>query len=161
MMMNWRTLADLDTASKLYVMQTVKLPKKGRTILFDLIKQGPLIVSAKALGLLTPDELLEIMPTLKRKPELKPFLVSACAMLGSQAEPMLKTFLDDESEYVRKAALQIAGRLKLTGLETKIRRMTGQERIARHAVAALKRLGSDVSLYKNHPDASVRELFEG
>ena len=41
----------------------------------------------------------------------------------------LEGFLDDESEYVRKAALQIAGRLKLAGLESKIRRMTGQERI--------------------------------
>jgi hypothetical protein len=117
-------------------------------------------VSAKALGLLTPDELLEIMPTLKRKPELKPYLVRACAVLGSQAEPMLKSFLDDESEYVRKAALQIAGRLKLTGLETKIRRMTGQERIARHSVAALKHMGMDISPYSNHPDVLVRELFK-
>lgn len=158
--MNWHTISDLDTASKLYVMETMSLPKKDRPIVFDLIKKGPVIVSAKALGMLTADELLEIMPTLTRRIELKPFLVRACAVLGDQAEAMIKTFLDDELEYVRKAALQIAGRLKLTGLETKIRHMTGQARIARYAVAALKHLGADISEYSTHPDALVRELFD-
>jgi hypothetical protein len=160
MMMNWRSIADLDTASKLFVMETMPLKNKDRTILFDLIKKGPLIVSAKALGMLTPDELQEVMSSLKRKSALRPSLVRACAILGDEAEPMLGGFLDDESEYVRKAALQIAGRLKLTGLERKIRRMTGEGRIARYAVAALKNMGLDVAEYRKHPDALVRSIFD-
>jgi len=158
--MNWRTIADLDTASKLFVMETVPLAKKERAILFDLIKKGPLIVSVKALSLLTQDELMEVMSSLKRKAALRPYLVRACAVLGDEAQPLLKNFLDDESEYVRKAALEIAGRLKLTGLEAKIRRMTGEGRIARYAVMALKNMGSDVAEYRKHPDALVRDLFD-
>jgi len=160
MMMSWRTITQLDTASKLLVMETVPLKKKERIILFDLIKQGPLIVSAKALGMLTKDELLEVMSSLKRKAALRPYLVRACAVLGDEAEPLLMGFLEDESEYVRKAALQIAGRLKLTGLEGRIRRMTDQERIARYAVAALKNMGSDVAEYRKHPDALVRAIVD-
>ncbi|MEN6475387.1 MAG: hypothetical protein ABFD81_15350 [Syntrophaceae bacterium] len=158
--MNWRTIADLDTASKLFVMQTVPIKQKERTILFDLIKKGPLIVSAKALSMLTKDELKEVIASLKRKTALRPYLVRACSVLGDEAEPMLKSFLDDESEYVRKAVLELAGRLKLVGLEAKIRRMTDQERIARYAVMALKSMGADVDQYRGHPDVLVRELFD-
>ncbi|HQP31570.1 MAG TPA: hypothetical protein PLB81_09595 [Deltaproteobacteria bacterium] len=160
MTMNWRTITQLDTASKLFVMETVPPAEKERTILFDLIKSGPLIVSAKALGLLTKDELLEVMSSLKRKTALRPCLVRACAILGEDAEPLLEGFLDDESEYVRKAALEVVARLRLAGLEGRVRRMTGQERIARYAVMALKSMGAEVGQYRDHPDVLVRELFD-
>jgi len=159
-MMNWSAIADLDTASKLFVMETVPLAEKERGILFDLIKKGPPVVSIKALSMLTKDELLETVPSLTRRTALRPYLARACAILGNEAEPLLEGFLDDESEYVRKAALQIAGRLKLVGLENKIRRMTPQERIARYAVMALRDMGADVREYREHPDALVRELFD-
>jgi hypothetical protein len=159
-MMNWRTITQLDTASKLLVMETVPPAKKERTILFDLIKKGPLIVSAKALGMLTPDELREIMSSVKGKADLRPYLARACAILGEEAEPLLGGFLDDESEYVRKAALEIVARLKLTGLEGRVRRMTGEGRIARYAVMALKSMGAEVDQYRDHPDVLVRELFD-
>lgn len=160
MMMNWRTITQLDTASKLFVMETVPLAKKDRTILFDLIKKGPLVVSAKALSMLTQDELLEGMSSVKRKADLRPCLARACVILGGEAEPLLGGFLDDESEYVRKAALLVVARLKLTGLEGRVRRMTGQERIARYAVMALRSMGAEVDQYRDHPDVLVRELFD-
>ena len=158
--MDWCHVSDLDAASRLYVMETVPLPEQDRTILFDMIRKGPVIVSAKALSMLRKEELIEIMPYILEKPILRPFLVRACIVLGEEAESFVAEFLEDESEYVRKAALQIAGRLRLTGLEKKIRRMAEEERIARYAIAALKMMGLDISSCRNHKDEFVRALFD-